>query len=100
MTNGSNRVFDELAKLMTDAAGVAQGFKNEAETALQSRAERWVNNLDLVKREDFDAVKQMASLAREENDALKTRIDDLEKRLKKLETGTGKPAKRTPKDKS
>ena len=70
MSDGPNRVFDEFAKLMTDAAGVAQGMRKEAETVFRSQAERMLNGLDLVKRDDFDAVREMAANAREENDKL------------------------------
>jgi BMFP domain-containing protein YqiC len=81
MTQTSNRLFDEMARLMNDAAGVAQGVRREVETAFRSQAERWLNDLDLVKREEFDAVKEMARLAREENEALKARIAALEAKL-------------------
>ncbi|MEN9895228.1 MAG: hypothetical protein RIR97_1080 [Pseudomonadota bacterium] len=81
MSTGPNRMFDEFAKLMTDAAGAAQGVRKEMETAFKAQAERWLNSLDLVKREEFDAVREMAILARDENDALKQRIDVLEAKL-------------------
>jgi BMFP domain-containing protein YqiC len=74
-------MFDEFAKLMTDAAGAAQGVRKEMETAFKAQAERWLNSLDLVKREEFDAVREMAILARDENEALKQRIDALEAKL-------------------
>lgn len=90
MTQGPNRIFDEFAKLMTDAAGAAQGVAKEAETALQSQFERFLNNADIVKREEFEAVREMAVKARDENDALLARIEVLEKQL---ET-TKKPAAR------
>ena len=81
MTQTSNRFFDELARLMTDAAGVAQGVRREAETAFRSQAERWVADLDLVKREDFEVVREMASKARAENERLAGRIAELEARI-------------------
>ena len=81
MTQTSNRFFDEVARLMNDAAGVAQGIKREADTMFKTQAEKWLRDLDLVKREEFEAVKDMARLAREENEALKTRIAALEARL-------------------
>tara|TARA_R110002126_G_scaffold96295_20_gene225345 strand:- start:3819 stop:4115 length:297 start_codon:yes stop_codon:yes gene_type:complete len=90
MTQGPNRIFDEFAKLMTNAAGAAQGVAKEAETALQSQFERFLNNADIVKREEFEAVREMAVKARDENDALLARIEVLEKQL---ET-TKKPAAR------
>lgn len=81
MSTGPNRIFDDFAKLMTDAAGAAQGLRQEAETAFRSQAERWLNSMDLVKREEFEAVREMAAKAREENDALSARIAALEEKL-------------------
>lgn len=78
MNQANNRIFDEFAKLMTDAAGVAQGVKREAETAFRSQAERFLADMDLVRREEFEAVKEMAANARAENSELKTRIEALE----------------------
>ncbi|MBB3945636.1 BMFP domain-containing protein YqiC [Rhizobium skierniewicense] len=77
-TTGTNRIFDEFAKLMTDAAGAAQGMRKEVESAFHAQAERWLNSLDLVKREEFEAVRDMAIQARDENDALRARIEALE----------------------
>ena len=85
MTQGPNRLLDEVAKLMTDAAGAAQGVKREAETAIRSQAERFLADMDLVKREEFDAVQEMASKARMENESLKSQIEALEKRIVALE---------------
>lgn len=87
MTQTSNRFLDDLAKLVTDAAGMAQGVAREVETAVKSRAEGFVADMDLVKREDFDVVRDMATRAREENEALKARLDALEARLVALEGG-------------
>ena len=81
MTQTSNRFFDEMARLMNDAAGVASGFRREVETVVRHQAERVMRNMDVVQREEFEAVKDMARLAREENDALKTRIEALEAAL-------------------
>jgi BMFP domain-containing protein YqiC len=81
MTQTSNRFFDEVARLMNDAAGVAQGVKREFDTMFKTQAERWLRDLDVVKREEFEAVKDMARLAREENEALKARIAVLEAKL-------------------
>jgi BMFP domain-containing protein YqiC len=78
MTQTTSRFFDEIARLMNDAAGVAQGVRREVDTLFKTQAERWLRDLDLVKREEFEAVKDMARLAREENEALKTRIAALE----------------------
>jgi len=78
MTQTSNRIFDEMARLMNDAAGVAQGVRREFDTLFRGQAERILRDLDVVQREDFEAVKEMARLAREENEALKARIEALE----------------------
>jgi len=78
MTQTTSRFFDEVARLMNDAAGVAQGVRREVDTLFRTQAERWMRDLDLVKREEFEAVKDMARLAREENEALKARIAALE----------------------
>ena len=75
-----NRMFDDLSKLMTNAMGVAQGAKAEAETAMKSWVDRWLADRDFVTREEFDAVRAMAQKAREENEALKARIAALEAR--------------------
>ena len=83
MTQTSNRLFDEMARLMGDAASVAQGVKREAETLFRTQMERFVADLDLVKREEFDVAKEMASKAREENEALKKRVEALEAELAK-----------------
>ncbi|MGJ8571314.1 MAG: accessory factor UbiK family protein [Hoeflea sp.] len=81
MNSGSNRLLDELAKVMTDAAGAAQGVRREMERAMRSQLERLINSMDLVKREEFEAVRDMAIKAREENDALTARLDALEQKL-------------------
>ena len=81
MTTTQTRFFDELAKLMTNAAGAAQGVSREVDTLVQSQMERVLNNMDLVKRDEFEAVKAMAAKAREENDALLARIAALAARL-------------------
>ena len=87
MTQTTNRFFDEVARLMNDAAGVAQGLRREVDTVFKAQAEKWLRDLDLVKREEFEAVKEMASLAREENEALKARLAKLEERLAGGESG-------------
>ena len=86
MTQTSNRFFDEVARLMNDAAGVAQGVRREFDTLFRTQAERILRDLDVVQREEFEAVKEMARLAREENEALKARIAALEAKL-----GDGRP---------
>ena len=81
MTQTSNRLFDEFARLVTDAAGVAQGVRREAENAFRAQMERFVADMDLVKREDFDVVREMASKARAENEKLTARVAELEAKL-------------------
>lgn len=75
-----NRLMDDLAKLATNAAGIAQGAREEAETLIKSRIDRWLSDRDFVSREEFDAVLEMARRAREENEQLAARIAELEKR--------------------
>ncbi|MBI1219284.1 MAG: accessory factor UbiK family protein [Rhodobacteraceae bacterium] len=74
----SNKIFDDISKLMTNAMGVAQGAKTEAETAMKGWIDRWLADRDFVTRDEFDAVRAMAQKAREENEALKARIAALE----------------------
>jgi BMFP domain-containing protein YqiC len=81
MTQTSNKLFDDFAKLLTNAAGAAQGVRREVDTVMRSQAERILNELDVVSREEFDAVRDMAAKAREENDALEQRIAVLEAKL-------------------
>ncbi|MCY0148007.1 accessory factor UbiK family protein [Hoeflea sp. G2-23] len=106
MTSGPNRFLDELAKLMTDAAGATQGLRREAETAMRSQLERLMNSMDLVKREEYEAVRDMAVKAREENDALSARLAALEAKLDGKpsadDVATAKPAatKRAPRKKT
>lgn len=78
MTQSSNRFLDEFAKLMTDAAGAAQGLRREVESMMRSQGERMLRELDVVQREEFEAVKAMASAAREENERLLARVAALE----------------------
>ena len=81
MTQTNNRFFDEIGRLMNDAAGAAQGVKREFDTVMRNQAEKFLRDMDLVKREEFEAVKDMARLVREENEALKARITALEAKL-------------------
>ncbi|MBX6328207.1 MAG: accessory factor UbiK family protein [Pseudolabrys sp.] len=90
MTQTSNRFFDELARLMNDAAGLAQGVRREFDTLLRTQAERVLRELDVVQREEFEAVKEMARLAREENEALRARIAALEGKADR--PGTAEPS--------
>jgi BMFP domain-containing protein YqiC len=75
-----NKMFDDLSQLMTNAMGVAQGARTEAETAMKGMVDRFLADRDFVTREEFDAVRAMAQKAREENEALKARIAALESR--------------------
>ena len=81
MTQTTNRFFDEMARLMNDAAGVASGVRREFDTIFRSQADRILRELDVVGREEFEAVKEMARLAREDNEALKARVAALEAKL-------------------
>lgn len=78
-----SKILDDVSQLMTNAMGVAQGAREEAETAIKSIIDRWLADHDFVTREEFDAVKAMAQKAREENDNLKARLDTIEKKRKK-----------------
>jgi BMFP domain-containing protein YqiC len=81
MTQTNNRFLDDIARLMTDAAGAAQGVKREVETIVKSQSERMLNGMDVVRREDFEVVKAMAEKARMENERLEARIAALEAKL-------------------
>jgi BMFP domain-containing protein YqiC len=81
MVQTTNRFFDEAARLMNDAAGMAQGMRREVETLFRHQAERILHEFDVVQRDEFEAVREMARLAREENEALKARVAALEARL-------------------
>ncbi len=81
MNTTSSRFFDELAKLMTSATGAAQGVRKEVDTLVQSQVERVLNNMNMVKREEFDVVRDMAEKARSENERLEKRIAEIEAKL-------------------
>lgn len=95
MNQGPNRLLDEFAKLMTDAAGAAQGVKREIDQAMRSQAERFLASMDLVKRDDFEAVKEMAANARAQNEALAERIAALEARIAAMAPEPGGEAGKT-----
>ncbi|MCP4934026.1 MAG: accessory factor UbiK family protein [bacterium] len=84
MPQTTSKVFDEIAKLMTDAAGAMQGARGEVDNAMRSKAEKVLRDLDIVQREEFDAVKAMATKAREENDELRAEIKTLRAQIKVL----------------
>lgn len=81
MSTGPNRILDEFAKLVTDAAGAAQGVRREVETAFKSQAERVLNSMDVVQREDFEALREMTLKIRAENERLAARVAELEAKL-------------------
>jgi BMFP domain-containing protein YqiC len=81
MTQKSGRLFDDLSRLVSDASGVAKGVRREAETVLKGQAERLLAVMDVVTREEFEAVKQMAVMARDENERLERRIKEIEAKL-------------------
>ncbi len=85
MTQTTNRLFDDLAKIMTDAAGAAQGVKREVEGVMRAQTERMMKSMDLVKREDLDVVRAMAEKAREENERFAEAVSRLEGRVATLE---------------
>ncbi len=98
-----NKILDDLSQLMTNAMGVAQGARGEAENAMKSWIDRWLAERDFVTREEFEAVRAMAIKAREENQALQARIEALEAAAKpkpKPRSRTAKPAVKKPAGKS
>ncbi len=88
MTQTTGRIFDDLAKLMTDAAGAAQGMRTEFENAAKAQAERFLRTMDIPQREEFEAVKAMALKAREENERLAQHVAELEAALARLQSNT------------
>lgn len=85
MTHTNNRLIDEIARLATDAAAVAQGARREAETALRSQIEKLLSEANVVHRDEFEAVKAIATRAADENERLKERVEALEARLAREE---------------
>ncbi len=81
MTQTNNRLLDDLARLMTDAAGAAQGARREIDAIVRAQGEKFLADLDVVRREEFEAVKAMAEKARAENERLSQRIAALESKL-------------------
>lgn len=81
MTQTNNRFLDDVAKLMTDAAGAAQGLRREVQGVVKAQGEKFLTDLDVVRHDEFEAVKAMAVRAREENERLAARIAELETRL-------------------
>jgi len=88
MAQTTGGFYEQFARLMNDAAGVAQGVRREVDSVMRTQAERILADMDVVHREEFEAVKEMARLAREENEALKARIAALEAKLTTPQTGS------------
>ena len=86
MTETTNKMFDDFAKLMTEAAGAAEGVRRETEALIRAQAEKFLRDMNVVTREDFEAVREMAQKARQENEALGVRIAALEAALAKSKT--------------
>jgi BMFP domain-containing protein YqiC len=84
VTQTTNRFLDELSRLLTDAAGAAQGMRREVETLMKAQGERVLRDMDVVQREEFEAVKEMAAKARDENERLSARVAELEGELARL----------------
>jgi BMFP domain-containing protein YqiC len=97
MSTGTNRILDEFAKMMTDAAGAAQGVRREVEGAFRAQGEKFFSSMDLVKREEFDAVMEMAANARAQNDAQAEKLSALEARIAALEGVVTNSVDATPK---
>lgn len=87
-----NRLFDDLAKVLNGAAGTIAGLGREAEASARERAREWIGGLDFVSRDEFEAVKAMAAAARDENDALRARIEALEAAIAGAGGAAAKPA--------
>ena len=83
MTQTTNKLFDDFAKLMTDAAGAAEGVRRETETLMRAQVEKFLRDMNVVTREDFEVVREMAQKARQENEALAARVAALEAQLAK-----------------
>ena len=81
MTQSSNRIFDELARFATDAAGAAQGVRKEIESVVRSQFERLIKDMDVATREEVEVLREMVVAAREENERLDARVKDLEAKL-------------------
>jgi BMFP domain-containing protein YqiC len=97
MVGAPNRILDDIARMVTDAAGAAQGVRREVETVVKTQIERLLRDMDIVSREEFEAVREMAVLAREENDRLAARLAKLEAAMPAApEAASAKPAAAKP----
>ena len=92
MTQSSNRIFDELARFATDAAGAAQGVRREVESVVRSQFERLIKDMDVATREEVEVLREMVVAAREENERLEARLKELEAKL----TATGSTSAAAP----
>lgn len=97
MVGAPNRILDDIARLVTDAAGAAQGVRREVETVVKTQFERLMRDMDIVSREEFEAVREMAVLAREENDRLSERLAALEAASAPAKAAAAKPKAASPK---
>jgi BMFP domain-containing protein YqiC len=88
-----NRIFDDFVKMMNGAAGTFAGMTREAESAFRERVRDWVGGLDMVSREEFEAVKAIANAAREESAALRARVEAIEARTPPVAAGSPRPRK-------
>ena len=95
MPQTRSRFFDDLSKVMTDAAGLAEGARREVDTVLRGQLERLLAGMDIVSREEFEAVREMAARARAENDALRARVAALEAKFDSLSTQSGRSTPRS-----
>lgn len=96
MTQTTGRFFDEIGRLVTDAAGAAQGLRKEIETVVRGQAERVLRDLDIVQREEFEAIREMARNAREENERLARRVSELETEIRALKEKSAPQRPRRP----
>jgi BMFP domain-containing protein YqiC len=92
MTQSSNRIFDELARFATDAAGAAQGVRREVESVVRSQFERLIKDMDVATREEVEVLREMVVATREENERLDARVKELEAKL----TAAGSTSAATP----
>lgn len=93
----TNRIFDDFAKLVTDATGAAQGVRREIETAVKAQIERMLRDMDVATREEVEVLRDMVTSMRAENDALRTRVAEIEgRRARKGGGASASPAESTP----
>ena len=88
-----NRLFDDLARMANGAINTLSGVREEIESRLRERVERWLAEMDMVPREEFEAIKELAQKARAEQEDLAAKVSDLERRIAELGGAPGKPKK-------